>query len=193
MLFFIYELLQIDQELDEIKHQLSVFSETNRFDVNRVANFKIEKQHLSRRLKELKKSGSDLRRVITEKSDENENATREMLDQLQANFSSLFQRIIGVAGSSARLQLLSAEAASEVNEQLQLEIFCTFPNDECAGNESPFDGLSPAHKDIVALIFILAVLQTSPYAVYLLDHIDEVRCKRFVIAFRIHIFWYTNS
>lgn len=145
--------------------------ETNQFDVERVENLKIEKQRLNQRLAELKKNGIELNRLIGTMNVENENATRETMNNLQTSFAYLFRRIVCRDDSSGRLELRPVDAATSGNEGTQeLEILCTFPQDK----ELCFDQLSVNHKPIVALIFILAVLQCSPYAIYLLDHIDEV-------------------
>lgn len=160
-----------------MNHQLRVFKETNHFDVDRVENFKIEKQCLNQRMAELKQNGIDLRRLIATMNVENGNATREMMARLQTTFAYLFHRIIDSDGSSGYLELRPvAAAAANGNEELkELEIYCAFASDALAEHELPFDQLSRNQKTTVALIFVLAVLQSSPYAIYLLDYIDEVR------------------
>lgn len=171
---------QLEQELDEVNHQLCVFKDTKQFDVERVEGFKIEKLRLHERLAELKKNGIELRRLIATMNVENKNATREMMAKLQTCFKYLYRRIIDCAGSSGDLKLRTAGAANNENgETEELEIFCTFTGEDHAGKEFPFDQLTLKHKTIVALIFILAVLQSSPYTLYLLDHIDEVRLIHF--------------
>lgn len=172
---------QLEQELEEVNHQLRVFKETNHFDVDRVENFKSEEERLSQRLAVLKKNGIELRRLIATKNVENKKATCEMMAELQTTFVYLFHRIIDTEGCSGHLELRSMDAVSNENDPDQeLEIYCTFSCDVSSENDLPFDQLSLNHKTIVALIFILAVLQSSPYAVYLLDHIDEV-CRLSVL------------
>lgn len=167
--------MQLEQELEEVNHQLTVFRETNHFDVDRVENFKIEKQRLNQRVAELKKNGNKLSRIIDTMDVENGNASREMMNRLQASFAYLFHRIVDSDGSAGHLELRPAGNSSNENMEIQeLEIYCTFSSDEATANETPFDLLSRDQKSIVALIFILAVMQSCPYTIYLLDHIDEV-------------------
>lgn len=159
---------------------MCVFKETKQFDVERVEKFKREKLHLHERLAELKKNGIELRRLIATMNDENENATQEMMGRLQTCFKYIYRRIVNCDGSWGDLKLRTAGAASNEDVEIQeLEIYCTFSGDDHTEKELSFDHLTLKHKTIVALIFILAVLQSSPYALYLLDHIDEVRYSHF--------------
>lgn len=159
---------------------MCVFKDTKQFDVERVEKFKSEKMHLHERLAELKKNGIELRRLIATINVENENATQEVMSKLQTCFKYLYRRIINCDGSWGDLKLRTAGAASNDDVDIQeLEIYCTFSGDDHTEKELSFDQLTPKHKTIVALIFILAVLQSSPYALYLLDHIDEVRYSHF--------------
>lgn len=178
--------LQLEEELDEVNHQLAVFKETNRFDVDRVENFKNEKQRLNQRLAELKKNGNKLSRLIGSMDVENGNDTRETMNRLQASFAYLFHRIIDSSDCAGHLELRPAGNSPNENEEIQeLEIYCTFFSDEEGiANEMPFDQLSRNQKSIVAFIFTLAVLQSCPYTIYLLEHIDEVMAFFFRI-FRI--------
>lgn len=168
----------MEQELQEVDHQLTVFKKTNRFDFDRLENFKIDQQRLNLRLVELKKNGVDLNRVIVSMNAGHEKATSETMSQLQASFTYLFHRIIDREECAGHLELQSNE-----NDQ-KLDILCTFSD-----IEMPFESLPLTEKRVVALIFILSVLQSSPYAIYLLDHIDEVRILTFeAFSLRLVIF-----
>lgn len=173
--------LQLQQELEELNHQLCVFKENNEFDVGRLENFKMDKQRLNQQLAELKDNGIELRRLIETMDVENGNATREMMSRLQTTFANIFKRIIDGKGSSARLELSPVVAVSNGNETesiRELEIYCRFPSDQPNESELSLGQLTINDKTIVALIFFFAVLQCSPYGFYMLDHIDDViKCK----------------